>query len=145
LEEAGTIRVVAIERTSSDPALLLAFRHWMRRQRGACESTLDNYRIHIRELLTRVGEDPVTLDARSVRAFVMEGNDTCGWAAKKGTTALRMFLRFLIADGKCATGLDGADSRPGALASELAPTVPAVGRCGTPDRVVRSRVGGRHP
>lgn len=109
LEETGTIRGGAVERTSSDPALLLAFRQWMRRQRGTCESTLDNYGIHIRELLRQVGEDPATLDARSLRAFVMQGRETCGWAAaKKRTTALRMFLRFLIADGQCATGLDGA-------------------------------------
>jgi site-specific recombinase XerD len=109
LEETGTIRVVAVERTSSDPALLLAFRQWMRRQRGTCESTLDNYGIHIRALLKQVGEDPAAFDARSLRAFVMEGHASCGWAAaKKRTTALRMFLRFLIADGHCAIGLDGA-------------------------------------
>ena len=109
LEETGTVRGVAIERTISDPALLLAFRQWMHRQRGTCESTLDNYGIHIRALLKHVGEDPATLDARSLRAFVMEGRQTCGWAAaKKRTTALRMFVRFLIADGQCATGLDGA-------------------------------------
>jgi integrase/recombinase XerD len=109
LEETGTIRVVAAERTSVDPALLVAFRHWMRRQRGTCERTLDNYGIHLRALLTQVGEDPAKLDARTLREFVLEGSAACGWAAaKKRTTALRMFLRFLIADGQCATGLDGA-------------------------------------
>jgi integrase/recombinase XerD len=109
LEETGTITVVAVERPSSDPALLLAFRQWMRQQRGTCESTVDNYGIHIRELLRQVGEEPAKLDARGLRQFVMEGSHTCGWAAaKKRTTALRMFLRFLIAEGKCAVGLDGA-------------------------------------
>jgi site-specific recombinase XerD len=81
----------------------------MRRQRGTCESTLDNYGIHIREVLKRLGEQPVKWDARSLREFVLEGSQTCGWAtAKKRTTALRMFLRFLIAEGQCASGLDGA-------------------------------------
>jgi site-specific recombinase XerD len=44
-----------------------------------------------------------------LRQFVIEGSRTCGWAAaKKRTTALRMFLRFLIAEGRCASTLDGA-------------------------------------
>jgi integrase/recombinase XerD len=60
LEETGTVRGVAVERTTSDPALLLAFRQWMHRQRGTCESTLDNYGIHIRALLKHVGEEPAT-------------------------------------------------------------------------------------
>lgn len=109
LEETGTIRVAAVASPVSGPALLRAFRDWMHQQRGTCESTLDNYGIHIRELLTRVGEKPDTLDARTLRQFVMEGSRTCGWAAaKKRTTALRMFLRFLIAQGHCASSLDGA-------------------------------------
>jgi site-specific recombinase XerD len=81
----------------------------MRQQRGTCEATLDLYDQPIRALLGRVGDDPTKLDARTLREFVMEGAQVCGWAAaKKRTTALRMFLRFLIAEGKCATGLVGA-------------------------------------
>ena len=46
---------------------------------------------------------------RRLREFVLEGSRTSGWAAaKKRTTALRMFLRFLIADGRCASDLDAA-------------------------------------
>jgi site-specific recombinase XerD len=81
----------------------------MRRQRGTCDSTLDNYAVHLRELLRCVKDRPEALDARTLRAFVLEGSRTCGWAAaKKRTTALRTFLRFLIAEGHCASGLDGA-------------------------------------
>jgi len=109
LEETGAITVAAIASPVSEPALLRTFRGWMHRQRGTCESTLDNYAIHIRELLTRVDEKPGALDARTLRQFVLEGSHTCGWAAaKKRTTALRMFLRFLIAEGHCASSLDGA-------------------------------------
>ena len=109
LEETGTIRVATVPGPRTDPAILSAFRAWMHEQRGTCDGTLDNYGIHIRELLTRVGEQPERLDARTLREFVLEGSQTCGWAtAKKRTTALRMFLRFLIAEGRCASGLDGA-------------------------------------
>lgn len=89
--------------------LLVSFRRWMQQQRGTCESTLSNYGIHICELLTRVGDEPARWSTRSLREFVMEGSQTCGWAAaKKRTTALRMFLRFLIAEGQCASELRDA-------------------------------------
>jgi len=109
LEETGIIKLAAVASPVSDPLLLRAFRDWMRRQRGTCEGTLANYGPHIRELLTRVGEKPATVDAQTLRQFVLEGSHTCGWAAaKKRTTALRMFLRYMIAEGHCASGLDGA-------------------------------------
>ena len=91
-----------------DPALLSAFGQWMRQHRNACDVTLDRYSVHIRELLQRLGEEPRRFDARRLRAFVLERSHR-GWAATKVcTTALRMFLRFLIAQGQCAVGLDAA-------------------------------------
>jgi integrase/recombinase XerD len=109
LEEAGIVRVAAVATCNPEPALLVAFCQWMRDQRGTCERTLHGYGIHIRELLRRLGESPETFDARELRQFVIEGSQACGWAAvKKRTTALRMFLRFLIAEGKCTPGLDAA-------------------------------------
>jgi len=107
LEDVGLIDRPAVERTI--PPLITEFGQWMQQQRGTCTSTLSNYEVHIRELLRRVGDQPGTWDARSLREFVLEGSRTCGWAAaKKRTTALRMCLRFLIAEGRCASGLDGA-------------------------------------
>ena len=109
LQETGIIASVPIQRAVPAPVLFVAFCQWMRDQRGTCESTLSNYGVHIIELLRRLGGDPNTFDARSLRQFVIEGSQACGWAAaKKRTTALRMFRRFLIAEGKCATGLEGA-------------------------------------
>ncbi len=108
LEAAGCIDRVAVERPVS-PALITGFRHWMKQQRGTCVSTVSNYEVHLRELLTRLGEEPGTWQARDLRQFVLDGSQTCGWAAaKKRTTALRMFLRFLIAEGRCGSTLDGA-------------------------------------
>jgi site-specific recombinase XerD len=93
----------------SSPPLFVSFCRWMQQQRGTCDSTLSNYGIHICELLRRVGGEPTGWTARSLREFIIEGSRTRGWAAaKKRTTALRMFLRFLIAEGRCASGLDGA-------------------------------------
>mgnify|MGYP001605902505 CR=1 FL=1 len=108
LEKAGVIRLTSVASVPA-PALMVAFGQWMRERRGTCEATLYNYGIHIRELLKRLGEQPEKFDARSLRQFVIEGKQTSGWAAAKTrTTALRMFLRFLIAEGKCASRMEAA-------------------------------------
>ena len=97
------------EPTDVEPPLLKSFGEWMRRQHGTSEGTLYNYSIPIRELLQRIGEDPCQLDAHRLRQFVLEQAQGKGWAAaKKCTTALRMFLRFLVAEGLCRAGLLGA-------------------------------------
>jgi integrase/recombinase XerD len=95
--------------TDSTPVLLRSFCQWMREQRGTSERTLYNYGLPIRELIQRYGEDPAKLDAQRLRRFVLSQSRHTGWAvAKRCTTALRMFLRFLIAEGRCRAGLLGA-------------------------------------
>jgi len=102
-----TIR--ATEPVVPDPPLLQAFCDWMRECRGTSERTLYNYGIPLRALLHHIGEDPTKLDAHLLRNFVLDQSRSTGWAAaKRCTTALRMFLRFLIADGRCRAGLLGA-------------------------------------
>src|SRR5258708_10532125 len=81
----------------------------MRQQRGISDVTLSTYSIHVRELLGRIGDQPSRFDSRRLREFVLEKSRSWGrGAAKNCTTAVRMFLRFLIAEGQCAVGLDAA-------------------------------------
>lgn len=95
--------------TDSPPVLLQSFCQWMREHRGTSEQTLYNYGLPIRELIRRLGEDPTKFDAQRLRKFVLNQSRHTGWgAAKRCTTALRMFLRFLIAEGGCRAGLLGA-------------------------------------
>ena len=109
LREAGIIATPTMNDGVQDPALLRAFCRWMHEQRGTCETTLSNYARPIRALLARLGEEASQFDASSLRRFVLERSRASGWAAAKTcTTALRMFLRFLIADGQCAVGLAAA-------------------------------------
>lgn len=109
LQDVGAIEASAVEPTDAAHPLISGFCQWMRQQRGTCTSTLSIYEAHIRELLARFGDETGTWKAQSLRQFVLEGSRTRGWAtAKKRTTVLRMFLRFLIADGRCASGLTGA-------------------------------------
>jgi site-specific recombinase XerD len=109
LRDAQIITLSSVEPPADDPALLSAFCQWMCQQRGTSDVTLHNYRIYIRELLRRLGEDPSRFDAHRLRAFVLEKSHSCGWGTTQNcVNALRMFLRFLIAEGQCAVGLDAA-------------------------------------
>src|SRR3984957_17621879 len=92
-----------------EPALLSVFCQWMHQQRGTSDVTLSAYSIYIRELLRRIGDQPSRFNTRRLREFVLEKSRfwTRG-AAKNCTTAVRMFLRFLIAEGQCTVGLDAA-------------------------------------
>jgi integrase/recombinase XerD len=95
-----------------DPVLLSRFCQWMRLQRGTCEATLSHHRRYIRELLKQLGEVPSQWDAHGLRAFVLEQRHGCSSATVQScATTLRMFVRFLIADGRCAVGLDAAIPR----------------------------------
>jgi len=94
--------------TPADSELLKSFCAWMRERRGTSDRTLYNYCIPIRELTRRIDEDPSALDASCLRRFVMEHSQGGRWVARRCRTALRMFLRFLIAEGRCRGGLLGA-------------------------------------
>lgn len=92
-----------------DPPLLEEFRKWMRAYRGTHDLTLYNYCIPIRAFLRQRCQDPSRLDAQGLRQFVLQqSRNTSRWVAQRCTTALRMFLRFLITEGRCRAGLLGA-------------------------------------
>jgi len=86
-----------------------AFRNWMKQNRGVTERTLDNYSPVVAALLMSVGDDPSRLDSRNLRAFVLHYAERHGTGCiRSATTALRTYLRYLIAEGKCAVALDSA-------------------------------------
>jgi integrase/recombinase XerD len=97
---------VAAQTVPVEPVLLTAFLQWMRQQRGTSDRTLNNYSFWIRDLLKNVGDDPQPFNARNLRKFVLERTRQSGWgAAKLCATGVRMFLRFLTAEGHCPAGL----------------------------------------
>jgi integrase/recombinase XerD len=92
-----------------EPELLQAFRYWMRTHRGTTQTTLNGYRLTLTAFLHTLGDQPEHFEARALRAFVIERVGPGGIGrAKTVVTAVRMFLRFLIAIGRCAPGLDHA-------------------------------------
>ena len=108
LRHSGVVPTVDAEPSRPEPLLITSFCQWMRQQRGICDTTLHVYQRELRALLNKLGEDPGRYDAQDLRRFVLE-RSRGGWAATKTcTAAVRMFLRFLIAHGKCSAGLDAA-------------------------------------
>lgn len=89
--------------------LFSAFCRWMRLERGTRDVTLYNQGNALRDLFEHIGNDTTQLDARYMRQFILSQSKKKGRAAaKQCTTALRNLVRFLIAEGKCPTGLDSA-------------------------------------
>jgi site-specific recombinase XerD len=104
-----TASAAAIRPTSDEPRLFVEFRHWMHTHRGVTTATLNNYRPPLLELLEALGDQPEQYDARALRAFVLDRAHRHGIdRAKAVVKAVRMFLRFLIAAGRCPPGLDHA-------------------------------------
>jgi integrase/recombinase XerD len=93
----------------AEALLLNEFGEWMRAQRGTLDSTLANYRLPITDLLRDLGTIPSAFTAIGLREFLLRRVTRSSQESSKNiATAVRMFLRFLIARGDCAAGLDHA-------------------------------------
>jgi site-specific recombinase XerD len=94
--------------TVSHP-LVAGFDAWMRAHRGATPTTLLIYGRVVANAVSALGDDPSTFAAHGLRRFVLEKSQEHGRSkAKQVMTAMRAFLRFLVATGACSPGLDGA-------------------------------------
>ncbi len=107
LEATGTVISCSPSCLAESPVLLLEFMEWMRTQRGIRESTLTRYRKSIIDLLQDLGTDASTYDAKGLRGFLLRHVASAG-TSKILSTAIRMFLRFLIVQGLCMPGLEHA-------------------------------------
>jgi len=80
----------------------------MTTQRGTLDITLASYRLPVTNLLRKLGE-PSTYSAQRLRSFFLQQvSQAHPGTAKNTATALRMFLRFLVAHGDCVPGLEFA-------------------------------------
>ena len=110
------LRHMAVVRSSAPVAtppdmspLVRHFHTWMQEQRGLEDATLRSYERVIDDALQTLGDVPRDYTAASIREFVIQR--TAGRSRAQGKcvlTAMRHFLRFLIAEGTCRPGLDGA-------------------------------------
>lgn len=89
--------------------LVSEFMAWAREQHGLADTTLGTYRRAILPFVEVRGDDPATYDAAAIRDYMLGRAGCVSVARLKGIgVALRAFLRFLIATGRCPPGLDHA-------------------------------------
>ncbi len=106
LRRVGIVPTPTFVEPPVEAPMLVSFCDWMRRHRGASDATLSIYRFELRAFIKELGEDPRMYDARNLRQFVLDKNRRSGWAStRKSICAIRMFLRFLISQGRCSTSL----------------------------------------
>lgn len=105
-------RLPVTSSAAGDSTLLSRYCEWMRLQRGTCDATLWRHRRYVRELLAQLGEVPSQWEAHGLRAYVSNRSRRCSPATLQScAAAVRIFVRFLIADGQCTVGLDAAIPR----------------------------------
>ena len=86
-----------------------AYGAWMRDRRGLAATTIAHALPVVQALLGSVGDDPAGLDAAGVRRFVLAYiRQHAPASAGRVTTTVRCFLRWLIAQGRCAADLHEA-------------------------------------
>lgn len=101
-------RLVPIEAPPPLHPLVVEFDLWMRQHRGSAERTLGDYRpLAAAFVESRRGRRWDHLDAKSVRSYVVEECRKLTPARRLVfVRALRMFMRFLVATGRCRSHLD---------------------------------------
>lgn len=109
LQEVAVIPAADAEAAPTMPPLFMEFCEWMRQHHGVQEATLNTYRRTIVDALQALGSNPRHFDAAGLRTFVLDRASRHGSCqAKVVITALRAFIRYLIAQNQCQVGLDAS-------------------------------------
>ena len=109
LSQQGLVDVAQKKAKDIHPSSVVAFSHWMHRHRGVSPRTIERYVRCIVSLLPILGHDPALYDAAGVRkAIEHEATRHTRATAQGFATALRAYLRFLAAQGRCRAGLEAA-------------------------------------
>ena len=90
-------------------ALLSGFGQWMTLHRGVRPVTLSGYASYISGFVATLGDVPGAYDARAVRDYLLDyARRSRMRSAQAATTAIRVFLRYLVATGQCDAALPSA-------------------------------------
>jgi len=105
----GVVLPPASPSPRSLPSPLIGFCDWMSRQRGIMARTIARYERLIEKILPLLGNNPARYDAALVRQSLLRTiKELSRGYAKTYVIALRAFLRFLAAQGRCRSHLDRA-------------------------------------
>ena len=137
LGERGLLpQIAGADSLACSAPLLQEFHSWMLEQRGVTRVTLDVYRRVLEEFIATVGSDPHAYSPQLLREFVLTRGARHGSSyAKLGATAVRSYLRFLGATGRCKSGLEYALP---AYASRKLSSIPKYLASEDVDRVIAS-------
>jgi site-specific recombinase XerD len=108
LDRKGVIdyRSVNINAADSYPDFVAVFRDSLADDHGLSHRTVDRYVRLVTQLLLVLGNDPATYDAGTIRGAVAGLSPRYSRSTIQGyTTALRAYLRFLVARGLCCASL----------------------------------------
>ncbi|MGX9181995.1 tyrosine-type recombinase/integrase [Mesorhizobium sp. BHbdii] len=112
LVEIGVCQSAAAALQRAEPCLVAHFEVWLRKHRGASDSTIKLYARDAARLMAVLGDDPERWEPAAIRSFFLDRASHCGnGTVEKLTTSLRAFLRYLAVEGRCRAGL--ADVVPG--------------------------------
>ncbi len=106
LVEIGVCRSAAAVLQHAEPCLVAHFKVWLRKHRGASDSTIKLYARDAAHLMVALGDDPERWEPAAIRSFFLDRASHCGnGTVEKLTTSLRAFLRYLAVKGRCRAGL----------------------------------------
>jgi len=82
------------------------FADWMLRHRGVAPSTTARYQRVLQPFLEELGEDPKQYTVAAIRGYIIKQLGAVGRGeTRDAVTALRAFLRFLVAEGRVHSGI----------------------------------------
>lgn len=82
------------------------FADWMLRHRGVAPRTTDRYQRALQPFIEQLGEEPKRYTVADIRGYVIEHLGAVGRGeTRDAVTALRAFLRFLVAEGRVPSGI----------------------------------------
>ena len=89
--------------------LVEQFSRWMRYHRGAAEPTIRKNATFVSKLIASLGDNPAAYDASGIRSFFLaRAGQHSPRHAGAIAGAVRMYLRFLVIQGLCASDLVAA-------------------------------------
>ena len=90
-------------------ARVAEFQNWLRVHRGVSERTINSHGLLVMRMMPILGTEPAGYNAQCIRQVILDEAQKCSRAyLTKMRTALRGYLRFLIARGECKPWLDQA-------------------------------------
>lgn len=129
-------QITGADSLAGSSPLLQEFHSWMLEQRGVTQVILDVYHRVLEEFIATVGSVPHAYNPQLLREFVLNRGARHGSSyAKLGATAVRSYLRFLGATGRCKSGLEYALP---AYASRKLSSIPKYLASEDVDRVIAS-------